>query len=167
MTLYQLTDDEAQVTQVIDLLDEVEDEEAIRILRENLNGTQEAIGEKLLAYALMIKNLKAEEIMCRNEARSFQERAQKAERKYRRMQSAVEGYFTLKGIFRAVVGKFVIKLQGNGGLAPLNLPEDPKELPQKYWKIEPDNEAIRADLDKGVVIPGVCYLERGKHVRVE
>lgn len=164
-TLYDLT--EAEII-VFDLLEDEDltDEAAKEILRNNLTGTKEAIAGKLLAYAQMIRNKKAEAEICKNEARRLSAKASAAENRVRWMNDAIEHYFDATDQVCAFVGPFKIKLQDNGGKQPLVVEKDAKDLPPIFQKVEPDNEAIRKALEEGVEIEG-CYLTpRGKHVRI-
>lgn len=63
----------------------------------------------------------------------------------------------------------VARLQRNGGKAPLLGTPDPAALPDSLVKIErkPDNEAIRAALASGIVVPGVTLGEVAESVRWE
>jgi hypothetical protein len=165
LSLYDLTESELVV---LDLLEDenLTDEQAKEILRDNLTGTKEAIAGKLLAYAQMIRNKKAEAEMCKNEAQRLSAKAKAAENRVRWMNDAIEFYFDATDQVCAFVGPFKIKLQDNGGKQPLVVEKDAKDLPPVFQKIEPDNEAIRKALEDGEDVEG-CYLApRGKHVRV-
>lgn len=56
----------------------------------------------------------------------------------------------------------------NGGVQPMDLPEDPKKLPTEYQKIEikADSEKLRAALVEGKEVVGCRLLPRGRHLRI-
>ena len=64
----------------------------------------------------------------------------------------------------------VLRIQKNGGQAPLEI-FDEKAIPSRYTPLTItyplDKDALRRDLAAGKVVPGARLAERGVHLRVE
>jgi len=162
-TLYELQEIEYQL---YDALEIVTDEEARQIILDSLTVNNEQIEVKLENYARMIRNKSAEEAMCKAEAKHFSDRAKACGNLVSRLKAGIQMYLASRGLAEHKAGPFRVKVQNNGGVLPLTVPGDPELLPIKYQAIVADTEAIRADLEAGIEIPGCSLGERGQHVRV-
>lgn len=164
-SLYELGEAEAQCAEVIDLLDEVDDAEALRILREALNGTREAVHGKLSGYWYMVQDLKADEESLGKEIERLRTKKASRERRRRLLLSAVDWYLDLNKLEKIKIGHKEFRKQTNGGEAPVLCPEDPMRVPKKYRVLAINKELIAKDLKAGVKIPRCKFGPRGKHVR--
>lgn len=77
-------------------------------------------------------------------------------------------FFDRHGIKKLDTRRFKFSARGNGGLEPLDKPEDPTTLPEEYQRItvEADTDAIRAALSAGVEVPGCSLRPRGRHLQI-
>lgn len=64
--------------------------------------------------------------------------------------------------------RFRFSVRGNGGLEPLDKPEDPTTLPEQYQRkiIEADTDTIRKALAAGIQVPGCALKPRGRHLQI-
>lgn len=64
--------------------------------------------------------------------------------------------------------RFKFNCQNNGGVLPMQLPDDPETLPKDYQRVEikADTDKIRADLVAGKQVPGCSLGVRGRHLRI-
>lgn len=64
--------------------------------------------------------------------------------------------------------RFKFNCQNNGGVLPMQLPDDATTLPEEYQAvvIKADTDKIRADLAAGKDVPGCSLGTRGRHLRI-
>ena len=65
-------------------------------------------------------------------------------------------------------GPYVVSVQRNAGVAPLEISVQPHELPPTFHRVtvETDKELLRASLEAGAVVPGAKLGERGYSLRI-
>jgi myo-inositol catabolism protein IolC len=106
----------------------------------------------------------------REEAERQTRMAQLWEERDRRLKSYVLRALEAAGKTRVEGKTGVLKVQRNGGLAPMEI-FDESSIPTKYTPMQIsyplDKEALRRDLAAGKDVPGARLGERGVHLRVE
>lgn len=77
-------------------------------------------------------------------------------------------FFDRHNIKKLDTKRFKFSARGNGGLEPLDRPEDATTLPKEYQKIivEADTDAIRKAIVSGVEVPGCSLKPRGRHLQI-
>jgi len=139
-------------------------------LLEFLEAIEKDIQRKAGGYAEVIRELTAHSAVIRAEADRLAARANFMKRKAEWLKERLKLAMESIGCKRIVTPYNTIRIQGNGGVMPLTLPDDVKALPEPYRRevitYVPKADAIRETLEAGGVVPG-CKLEpRGTHVRV-
>lgn len=158
-TLYEIT---ADFERLYELATEDEDMD-----QELFDGTLEGlIGElevKAGGYCNVIKQLEMEADRAKNMSLVWSQRQKQRETAIKRMKEALRDAMIRTNIDKIDAGEFTVKLQNNGGKAPLIIDGD---VPDNYQKIiyEADKEKIRKDLEEGKELKFAYLEERGKHV---
>lgn len=158
-TLYEITADFERLYELA-----TEDE---NIDQELFDGTLEGlIGElevKAGGYCNVIKQLEMEADRAKNMSLVWSQRQKQRETAIKRMKEALRDAMIRTNIDKIDAGEFTVKLQNNGGKAPLIIDGD---VPDNYQKIiyEADKEKIRKDLEEGKELKFAYLEERGKHV---
>lgn len=158
-TLYEIT---ADFERLYELATEDEDMD-----QELFDGTIEGlIGElevKAEGYCNVIKQLEMEADRAKNMSLVWSQRQKQRETAIKRMKEALRDAMIRTNIDKIDAGEFTVKLQNNGGKAPLIIDGD---VPDNYQKIiyEADKEKIRKDLEEGKELKFAYLEERGKHV---
>ena len=161
-TLYEIT---ADFERLYELATEDEDMD-----QELFEGTLEGlIGElevKAGGYCNVIKQLEMEADRAKNMSLVWSQRQKQRETAIKRMKEALRDAMIRTNIDKIDAGEFTVKLQNNGGKAPLIIDGD---VPDNYQKIiyEADKEKIRKDLEEGKELKFAYLEERGKHVVIK
>lgn len=139
------------------------------VLADTLESIEGEYDDKIESYCKAIKNLEADAKAYDEESKRLKTKKEKAEANVKRMKAVVME--SLKLMNRKSAGGKILKasIQANGGVLPLEVTVNAKDLPFEYQKvtIEPDNGAIREALDKGVELDFAKYGERGESVRIK
>lgn len=164
MTLYELV---GQFRAVYDCIDEDTDAQTLQDTIEGI-GLDTDLQDKADGYAKLIKQITAEAKAFETEAKAFQK---KAEARYslsatltKRLYDAMNAI----GVQEIPNELFKIKIQRNGGVAPLVFLEG-KDVPDEYQKvvIEADKSKIREALNAGNKLDFVTLGERGTHLVIK
>lgn len=160
MTLYELKN---EYLEVLNMVDEVD--------IETLTGTLEAIeGEievKADGYVKLIKQLDAEARAFEAEAKLFEAKQKSRENLKANLIKRMYDAMNATGLTEIPNDLFTIKIQRNGGVAPLMFVEG-KDVPEEYQiiKTEANNAKIREALKNGEL--DFAYLgERGTHLVIK
>ena len=138
--------------------------------QEVFEGTLESlIGElevKAGGYCNVIKQLEMEADRAKNMSLVWEQKQKVRENSIKRMKEALRDAMVRTDQKQIDAGDYVIKLQKNGGKAPLIIDG---EVPDNYQKIiyETDKEKIRKDLEAGKELPFAYLEERGQHVVIK
>ena len=150
--------------QVADMLYEKEiDEQCILDTLESIEGE---IEDKADNYAIIIKELSADAEACKREKQRLEARQKSFENKVKFLKDTLEKVMRETGKTDFKTSLFSFKIQKNGGLAPLWVDEDYSNSPQKYLKVEPDNNKLRQALDSGENIIFAHYEPRTESLRI-
>lgn len=158
-TLYELT---GEVLELKDLLCDPEvDEQTVLDTLEAVQGELEAKAE---GYVKVIRTLEAEAKSFDAEADFFKQKALVRKNNIKRMKEALLNAMIATGHEGGLnAGQFTLKVQKNGGLAPLHITGD---VPEEMMKKEPDNDLIREYL-KDHEASWAHFEERGRHLAIK
>lgn len=163
MNLYKLSNEMLKIESMI--TDDSIDEEMIKDTLESLNFEFE---DKVDGYSKLIKQLE-------NDADAIQGRIEELEEKLKRVKNLIKHLNqNLINSFETLDKKevntelFTIKLQNNGGKAPIE-PYKDEDVTPEYLKqvLVPDKEKIRLDLEQGKELTFTRILPRGKHLSIK
>ena len=161
-TLYEITSDFERLYELA-TEDEDMDQELFEGTLEGLIGELEV---KAGGYCNVIKQLEMEADRAKNMSLVWSQRQKQRETAIKRMKEALRDAMIRTNIDKIDAGEFTVKLQNNGGKAPLIIDGD---VPDNYQKIiyEADKEKIRKDLEEGKELKFAYLEERGKHVVIK
>jgi hypothetical protein len=159
--IYEIIDD---LREFIEAYEGLEDEQAYKDTLEALQGE---LDDKVEAWCKAEKNLEGERDAVKAELDRLQLKYKMLDNHVERMKQTLQMYMVAAGRRQAgrTLGAKIVK---NGGLAPLEITVQPKDLPEQFQKvtIEADKKAIRDALDKGEELPFAQLLERGEHLKI-
>ena len=159
-TLYELT---GEVLELKDLLSDPEVDE--QTVLDTLEGVQGELEAKAEDYVKVMRTLDAEAKAFDAEADFFRQKALVRKNNIKRMKEALLNAMILTGHESSGLnaGQFTLKVQKNGGLAPLKITG---EVPDELTKKEPDNDKIREYL-KDHDAEWAHFEERGRHLAIK
>lgn len=147
--------------------------------QEAIKDTFEAIGgefnDKVESWLKVIRNLQEDTLARERMMDDLEKKNETDLRTIDRMKGTLKQIMEATGLKKAGGAVLSATVCGVGGKKPLvwadGIKEDARLLPQKYQKVETvykaDTEAIRADLDAGIEVPGVEYGDRGTYLKVK
>jgi hypothetical protein len=180
-----------ELEKIFDLYDQVEgevDEEVAAALERWFETASENLEDKLCAYRHMVSKFKKNRDWRLEEAKRIKALAERDDKNVDRLESRLMLFFEHTGNAKIETRLGAVRVQGNGGLKPLEfikrelvkdengndvekitvLEKEPdvKDLPDKYIKHVPEinNAAIRADLDAGIELDFAHLADRSKRV---
>ena len=157
MTLYQIENE------YLELLAMMEDPDASPEAVQNAMDDIEAeLENKLDSYIIVRKELEAEMAKWKAEKDRAAGHEESLKNNIRRINTAVMNAMQLAGKDKLPTEHFKLSIGKNGGLQPMTITG---EVPAEFCRMEPDNEKIRAALDKGTLEFAVLE-ERGVHLNV-
>ena len=158
-TLYELT---GEVLELKELLSDPEVDE--QIIFDTLEAVQGELEAKAEDYVKVIRQLDAEAKSFDAEADFFKQKALVRKNNIKRMKEALLNAMIATGHESGLnAGPFTLKVQKNGGIAPLAITG---EVPDELTKKEPDNEKIREFL-KDHDVEWAHFEERGRHLAIK
>lgn len=159
--LYEIV---ADLQEFIELNEGLEDEQAYQ---DTLEGLQGELDDKVEQWCHAIKNQEGERDAIKAEADRLRAKAASLDKQVDRMKRTLQMYMAAANRKKAgnTIKASIVK---KGGLPPLVLTIDPKDLPFDFQKvkIEPNNEAIRDALEQGKEVPGAELGERGEYLKI-
>lgn len=158
-TLYEI---KADYMAVYDMDDVDED-----VWFDTLEAIQGELEVKADAYAKIIKEYEAESAKFKAEAQRLIERQRVYDNRVKRMKNAIYNAMNETGVKDIPNELFKIKIQANGGVAPLIIHEG-VEIPKEFQKVhyDIDNEKIREAL-KTQQLDFAELGERGSHLVIK
>ena len=144
-TLYELQGAYEQLQQMI--------EEGAEGLEDTLASVEGALDEKLVGYAMVIKNLEADANAYEAEEKRFKERKIVAQNGIKRMKKAIHETMDKQSITKLNTEKFNFNIQNTKASISV---VDGKSIPEKFMKVkkEYDNTAIYNAIKRGEEVPG-------------
>ncbi len=138
------------------------------VARDTLEGLMGAIESKAEGYVAILNRMDMEYEACKKQKEFWDNKVSVYENGIKRLKDRAAQAMMMMGKDELKAGDYTIKLQGNGGKAPLVLEED-KEVPESYMKVilEPDKQKIREALEAGKKLDFAHIAERGKHIKIK
>lgn len=173
-TLFKITEDLNALADILtETGGEISDDEQGSALEAWWQELGEERDQKIDNYCAMIQELEARATTLAWESERLANLGDADHKAAARLKLRLREFLQEQGIEKLRTPRFNLTLANNGGKAPLVIPdawrEAPAEAPEQYHrrKIYLDLEALRADLDSGVEVPGCSFADRGKHLRIK
>ncbi len=133
---------------------------------DTLNGLIGELEIKSAGYVAVINQLDMEQKKAEELAKAFKEKADVRKNNIKRLKDALKWAMINTGQKEITAGDFTIKLQNNGGKAPLKITGT---VPDNFKRIiyEDDTELIRKRLEEGEELDFAHLEERGKHIVIK
>lgn len=133
---------------------------------DTLNGMIGELEIKSAGYVAVINQLDMEQKKAEELAKAFKEKADVRKNNIKRLKDALKWAMINTGQKEITAGDFTIKLQNNGGKAPLKITG---AVPDNFKRIiyEDDTELIRKRLEEGEELDFAHLEERGKHIVIK
>jgi len=115
--------------------------------------------------SLLEARAKAFKAMAADEDKLAKSRASKVDA----LKGRLKWYFKLRGIEELKAGPYKLKLQGNGGVQPLEIDPNivPELLPFEFLTYTVNSAAVRAHLEAGGELNWARLGERGQSIRIK
>ena len=169
--LFILDDELDQLAQIYDRLEtENVEQELQALVFSYFSGALNARDQKLDNYARYINSLTATAKVRKEEAARLTALAKTDENLAKRLKDLLYTWFGSKAITKLETKFHKFWIQANGGKPAIGLNvTDPRDLPPQYQKVTVtvDEDAVRADLEAGVVLNFAWLEERGNHLRIK
>ena len=136
-----------------------------QVFEDTLEALKGELEVKSTGYVQVIKQMDMEAKQAEELSKMFADKAKVRKNNIKRMKEALQWVMETNDIDAMPAGAFTIKLQKNGGVAPLKITG---EVPQNMTKVivEPDNDKIREYL-KDNECDWAHLGERGKHIVIK
>lgn len=136
-----------------------------QVFEDTLEALKGELEIKSCGYVQVIKQLDMEAKQAEEVSKAFADKAKVRKNNIKRMKEALQFVMETNDMTEMPAGAFTIKLQKNGGVAPLEITG---EVPQNMTKVivEPDNDKIREYL-KGNECDWAHLGERGQHIVIK
>ena len=136
-----------------------------QVFEDTLEALKGELEIKSCGYVQVIKQLDMEAKQAEEVSKMFADKAKVRKNSIKRMKEALQFVMTTHDLKEMPAGAFTIKLQKNGGVAPLEITGD---VPQNMTKVivEPDNDKIREYL-KDNECDWAHLGERGQHIVIK
>ena len=136
-----------------------------QVFADTLEALKGELEVKSTGYVQVIKQMDMEAKQAEEVSKMFADKAKVRKNNIKRMKEALQFVMEAHSMDSMPAGAFTIKLQKNGGVAPLEITG---EVPQNMTKVivEPDNDKIREYL-KDNECDWAHLGERGKHIVIK
>ena len=161
-TLFEITSDVEQLYELATMDEEMDEQ----LFQDTLDGLLGELEVKAGGYCNVIKQLEMEADRAKNMSLVWEQKQKQRENAIKRMKEALRDAMIRTDQKQIDAGEYTIKLQKNGGKAPLIIDG---EVPDGYQKViyETDKDKIRKDLEAGKELPFAYLEERGQHVVIK
>ena len=173
-TLFKITEDlDALADMLTEVGGEISDDEQGAALEAWWQELGEERDKKIDNYCALIEELNQRATVRANESERLADLGAADQKAADRLKTRLREFLESQNINKLKTDRFNLTLANNGGKAPLVIPDAwrqaPAEAPEQYHrrKIYLDLEALRADLESGVEVPGCSVADRGKHLRIK
>lgn len=169
MSLYQITD---ELKRLIDAFDHFghESDEAAEAIKEHTAALVEAFDAKADDYAALIRTAETRAAARNEESERMRKLAQDDEALASRLRNALMLAMNQTGRTKVQTARFKLSVQNNGGKIPVVI-NDESALPEAFRvpkvSISIDKDGIRAELEKGGIVPGATLGERGQRLNLK
>ena len=163
-TLFDISGDMKRI--IINITEAQQDKnlELVNELTDELIDMMDLHTDKYAGYAYTIKNSLNAADGAQGIANEFQAIATAHTNLARRLKERLQQDMENHGIEKLNAGIFSIRTQVNS-IASLKVSAEPEELPERFQRIEIDNEELRFALANGEEVDG-AELVKGRHVRI-
>jgi hypothetical protein len=136
-------------------------------LEDTIEGVMGMLEDKAASCVHVIKRLEMEQEKALEVAKEFTDKATVRENNLKRIKNAIISTMDRLELKELKAGNYTIKIQGNGGLAPLKI-DAPDKVPDSLCKVtvEPDNKLIR-DYLKDHDVDWAHVEPRGRHITIK
>ena len=136
-----------------------------QVFADTLEALKGELEIKSCGYVQVIKQMDMEAKQAEEVSMAFAEKAKVRKNNIKRMKDTLQWVMETQGLKEMPAGAWTIKLQKNGGVAPLEITG---EVPQNMTKVivEPDNDKIREYL-KDNECDWAHLGERGQHIVIK
>ena len=136
-----------------------------QVFADTLEALKGELEIKSCGYVQVIKQMDMEAKQAEEVSKAFEEKAKVRKNNIKRMKDTLQWVMETQDLKEMPAGAWTIKLQKNGGVAPLEITG---EIPQNMTKItvEPDNDKIREYL-KDNKCDWAHFGERGQHIVIK
>ena len=136
-----------------------------QVFADTLEALKGELEIKSCGYVQVIKQMDMEAKQAEEVSKAFAEKAKVRKNNIKRMKDTLQWVMETQGLKEMPAGAWTIKLQKNGGVAPLEITG---EVPQNMTKVivEPDNDKIREYL-KDNECDWAHLGERGQHIVIK
>lgn len=168
-TLLSIADDARALLDLLDSCPDGELDDATSAALDKWMGEIQRTAEaKVEGYAVIIRTLELRAAARKEERERLARLVQADENNVKRLKDRLLIYFTATGTKRIDTPRFRVSVCANGGVVPLVMPLEPRDLPPEFQRREvvADVDVIRKVLELGQEIPGCRLLARGSHVRI-
>lgn len=167
-TLYELSD---ELAELLDHIQECGGEIMSPEIEQALDQLLEEGGEvplKVDRYAGLIQEMKARAEIRSRESKRLAMRATIDQNTASSLESRLEQFFLRHGFKKIETPRFQVRVQRNGGIAPLEILVPVNELPEDVLRLkpEPNKELIRQRIEAGEKVDYAVLHERGYSVRI-
>lgn len=158
-TLYEITGDYLRLLEML----EEEDNLDPQAFKDTLEGIEGEFEIKADGYARVLKELAAEAGKYDAEIQRMTARRDSLNNRSKMLKQHLYESMKATGKTKFKTDLFSFGIQKNGGLQPMEIVPD-MEIPDEYYRKEPDNTKIREALKAGKELPFAVLKERGDHL---
>lgn len=136
------------------LLDALEDGELeLEDIADTVESLELEMADKVEQCCFVLRNMEAEMKACEEEEKRFKERKQVLANKIERFKGYILTSMQAAEMTKIDAGRFKVSRRNSGGVAPLKLLCEVKDLPEEFktvvTEVKPNNEAMRSFLASG------------------
>ncbi len=172
-SLFEIGDDLSALEELLTDLDgEIPEGEIGTAIEEWFDALGEERDNKIRNYCALIEMMMLSADACEEEARRLTKLKRANENGAQRLKDRLKTFFEQHGIQKLDLGIFKPRIQANGGILPLIVPQgwerDPAEAPEVFQRrvIQLDRDAVREAIRNDEETHGACLGERGTQLRV-
>lgn len=172
-TLFEISEDILALEKLVDDCTTEDGElmmspETENVLSSWFSKLMEDRDRKLDNYGALVREMLMRAKIRKEEMDRLAARVKADENKAKYLKQRLLEFLDAHKIQKIETRRYKFSCRGNGGLQPLDKPEDATLLPEEYQRkiIEADADAIRAALAAGIEVPGCSLKPRGRHLQI-
>ena len=123
---------------------------------------------KLDNYGALVRTLELRAAARKEEMERLSKRVAVDTNQAKYLKQRLREFLDLHKLPKVETRRFKFSCCNNGGVQPMELPDDPEMLPKEYQRVEikANTDDIRDALIAGKQIPGCILKPRGRHLRI-
>jgi NurA-like 5'-3' nuclease len=169
-TIFNTVDDFAAIWELVAEQGNQVTPETLKMLEEFYGEVTQNLETKADSYAYVIDDAIKRSDQLKAEAARIVELAKSYQNKAARMKDILLNAMKFTGNLKISAQFHTLNVQQAGGVQALDVQVPVNGLPEKYVKTKTeqviDKNTLRADIEKGVKVPGVALLERQMVLRI-